>query len=81
MVLYSAAQNGQRLVEQYSDKLWQAIFSVWNSEQRELIQQIVEQKIRVTIEFTKQVSKTTLKYTNPTFLYVRLTELVGPECK
>lgn len=79
--MYSAAQNGHRCIEQYTDKVWQLALSLWNSEQRELIQEIVKEKVNVTIHFGKQISATTLKYTNPTFLYVRLTELVGPECK
>lgn len=81
VILYSAAQNSQQCIEQYTDKVWQLALSLWNSEQKELIQEIIKEKVNVTINFGKQISTTTLKYTNPQFLYVRLTELVGPECE
>jgi len=79
VILHSAVQNGQRWAEQYVDKSYELALAVWNSEQRFLIQDVINHKISVTIEFGKNVSQTTLKYTNPTFLYVRLTQLVGPE--
>lgn len=81
VILYSALQNGQQVLEQYSEKGWELILSMWNSEQRATIREIINQKINLTVEFGRQLSKTAVKYTNPTFLYVRLTELVGPECK
>jgi len=77
--LYTAAQNGHRWAEQYLEKGWELASSTWNSEQVNLIHEIINQKLNLTIEFGKHVSRTTLKYTNPTFLYVKLTDLVGPD--
>uniref|UniRef100_A0A1B6EVQ0 Enoyl reductase (ER) domain-containing protein n=1 Tax=Cuerna arida TaxID=1464854 RepID=A0A1B6EVQ0_9HEMI len=79
VVVYSAGQNGLRWAEQLVDKGYDWALSTWNSEQRQLLNNIISQKIDFTIQVGKHISDFTIKYTDPTFLYVRLTQLVGPD--